>query len=88
MKPKYYVRPDDYMVFSLNENGTYSMMESKKQFPDSLHSEYQESTLINYGFMLGLEADFPLYKKHQDAYYRKSSEDYRTDGHGDGDFDE
>lgn len=50
-KPIAFVRPDDWMVFSLNaDNCTYSLENSKTQFPDALHIEYTRDTLRNLGF--------------------------------------
>lgn len=49
--PIAFVRPDDFAVFSLNADGlTYSGVESKRRFPDSLHNEYSRETLSGLGF--------------------------------------
>jgi hypothetical protein len=49
-KPIAFIRPDDYAVFSSNENGTFSLHPSKTHFPDALHSEYSDVTLYGLGF--------------------------------------
>lgn len=80
MKPRYYVRSDDYMVFSLNDDGeTYSIDSSKIKFPRHLHHKYAESALVCCGFFVGREEDFPEYAKKQDAFYENMSRMTRED---------
>jgi hypothetical protein len=45
-----FVRPDDFTVFSINNNGTFSLHTSKTEYPDALHSEYSYENLQNLGF--------------------------------------
>ena len=88
MKPKYYVRSDDYMVFSLNADGeTYSIEKFKVEHPAHLHHHYPESVLVRNGFFVGREDDFPEYAKKQAAFYEKMAEDSRQHSGMDDDDD-
>lgn len=44
--PKQIIRIDDGEVFSLNENGTYSLEMMKQKFPNHLYSEYTYEVLM------------------------------------------
>ena len=48
--PVAFIRPDDWEIFELNENKTYSLRSSKIHFPDALHNEYTKETLNASGF--------------------------------------
>lgn len=66
----YLVRPDDFMVFSLNkDNQTYSLMDAKIRWPNHHHHEYSKAALINVGFFVGTEAELPAYREKQKKYY-------------------
>lgn len=80
--PKYLLRPDDYYVFSLNEDGeTYSGHKSKNQWPDNLHHKYKYEVLIKHGFIPAVDETLHLYDELRKEYYRKQTLKY--DGHGD-----
>lgn len=51
MRPKAYIRPDDYEPFTINDNGTYSPEFMKRDFPEALKMEYSENTMIANGFI-------------------------------------
>jgi len=81
--PQYLARPDDGCVFSLNEDGrTYSTHLGKKKFPDSLHNEYDYSTLIASEFYAVTENDFEALNKKSEEYYAFMVWCNRSDGHG------
>ena len=40
------IRKDDREIFSINDNGTYSLERSKKEFPNHLHHEYSMLRLL------------------------------------------
>lgn len=62
-RPKYMVRPDDFEVFSLNEDGqTYSILESKKKYPDNFHHSHSYERLQSLGF---IECDNLQYLNHK-----------------------
>jgi hypothetical protein len=44
--PKQIIRIDDGEVFSLNENGTYSLEMIKQKFPNHLYNEYTYEVLM------------------------------------------
>lgn len=48
--PLAFIRPDDWEIFELNENKTYSLKSSKIRFPNALHNEYTKETLNHLGF--------------------------------------
>jgi hypothetical protein len=79
--PKYLIRPDDYYVFSLNENGaTYSGHQSKKDWPAAIHHEYKYEVLIKHKFIPAIDEMLSLYNKLREEYYKKQIPKY--DGHG------
>lgn len=79
---KYLVRPDDYMVFSINEDGcTYSCDESKKLWPNNLHNKHVYEILIKSGFIPATDETLGLYDEPRKEYYEKHAPKY--DGHGD-----
>lgn len=81
--PKYYARPTDGTVFSINKDGkTYSVEDSKKNFPDNLHNEYTQEHLVAVDFYPVTKKDFPRLKKINDEYYAYCSWTSRSDGHG------
>lgn len=85
-KPKYYVRSDDFMVFSINEDGeTYSIDSSKIKYHEHLHHKYPEHTLVANGFFVGKEEDLPKYAKQQAEYYKNMAKSSDSHGHGDDD---
>jgi len=48
---KYLVRPDDFVVWSLNEDGeTYSIHAFKKEYPNNLHFGSSYDICIRCGF--------------------------------------
>ena len=50
--PKAFVRPDDGIVFSINEDGkTYSLKKSKEEFPDAYHHQYSLEKLKEVDFI-------------------------------------
>ena len=75
-QPKFLVRPDDHAIFSLNENGTYSINSVKND--GHLHHEYSGQQLRNLGFYECGEEDLPHH--HQ---FQEKAVICRTDGHGD-----
>ena len=81
-RPKYLIRPDDYMVFSLNEDGeTYSTHRSKIQWPNNLHHKYTTSRLLAANFFPCEEKDLPRIEQLSKEYYKNQNTKY--DGHGD-----
>ena len=82
--PKYLVRPDDYTIFSINEdNVTYSVMESKTEWPDRIHNKYSYQTLIKHGFIPeNNDNNFEKYKQLNINYHNQ----FKNDRHGNGDF--
>lgn len=81
--PKYYARPHDGTVFSLNEDGkTYSIEDSKKEFPNNLHNKYTQKTLLTNEFYEVTKKDFPRLKKINKEYLEFMSWYTRSDGHG------
>jgi hypothetical protein len=80
--PKYLIRPEDYMVFSLNDDGwTYTIDQSKKDWPDRIHHEYMYETLIKAKFTPATDNTLYLYNEPREEYYKKQIPKY--DGHGD-----
>lgn len=49
--PKYILRPSDFEVFSINEDGTYSVEAQKKQFPNRLHQKFTRNLLLDCNFL-------------------------------------
>ncbi len=49
--PKYILRPNDFEVFSINEDGTYSVEAQKKQFPNSLFQKFTRNLLLDCNFL-------------------------------------
>ncbi len=71
MLPSYLIRPDDHMIFSLNEDGsTYSVEDSKIQFPDNLHHKHPYDRLIRAGFFSAPECELDYHRGKQDEYHR------------------
>ena len=69
--PKYIVRPDDFMIFSLNDDGkTYTPDDSKSEFPDSMHNKYTFEQLMYHKFIIILESQYDEYKKKHDEIYK------------------
>lgn len=69
--PKYMIRPDDHMIFSLNEDSfTYSVEDSKKQFPDSLHNKYPYDIMIRAEFFSAPECELDYHRGKQAEYHR------------------
>lgn len=80
--PKYLLRPDDYYVFSLNEDGvTYSGHQSKIEWPDNLHHKYSYDALIKHKFIPAIDETLHLYDDLRKEYYKNQK--YKSDGHGD-----
>jgi hypothetical protein len=77
MKPDFFVRVDDFEIFSKNEDGvTYSNSASKDDFPENQHQKYEEANLINDKF-------FPFFGTYQqliDAINLKTECKNRSDG--------
>jgi hypothetical protein len=89
MKPKYYIRPDDCEVFSLNEDGeTYSLKVSKEKWPNHRHSVYPEWVMKDCGFYVGHEERFTEYKAKQAEYHRRIDEECRANHCGCGSDDD
>lgn len=81
--PKYYARPSDGTVFSLNEDGkTYSIEDSKVKWPKNSHHKYTQENLVAVDFYPVTKKDFPKLKKIHDEYYGFLSWHSRSDGHG------
>jgi hypothetical protein len=71
MLPSYLIRPDDHMIFSLNDdNLTYSTHDSKVQFTNSLHHKYKYDVLVRVGFFSATESELSYHRSKQDEYYR------------------
>lgn len=70
-RPIYLIRPDDYHVFSLNEDKeTYSSYDSKVQFPNNLHDKYRYEVLINSCFIpCFTDAELYKYEIKRNEYY-------------------
>lgn len=80
--PKYFLRPDDYYVFSLNEDGeTYSGHKSKTEWPNNLHHKYSYQVLVSHGFIPAVDETLHLYNELRKEYYK--SQKYKPSGHGD-----
>ena len=77
------IRPDDGMIFSLNDDMlTYSNDKSKNQFPNNLHTKYPFDILEKYQFIRCQKDDqqtLDHYAKVKNSYYSKR---HRSDGHG------
>lgn len=97
--PKFLYRPDDYQIFSMNEDGSYSTQEVHFTKDDDgiyrvigLHKhgchEYPLEQLLRLGFKEAKEKDFPKYKALQDLYWKRIAKEFNNDGHGNGDYDE
>lgn len=57
-RPNYYVRPNDFEIFSLNADGkTYSSLDAKTLWPDKVHNKFTEKILIDNGFFAGEEEE-------------------------------
>ena len=85
-KPKYLVRPDDYMVFSLNEDGeTYSTHKSKIEWPNNLHHKYTAARLWAANFFPCEEDELGYFVKKQDEYYRLLNNKLDEENRGCGD---
>ncbi len=74
-QPQYLIRPDDYAVFTLNPNGTYSL--KLQDVPTRLEYEWDEDTLRGLGFFAGDPKLMDYYAKQRTAFYKKMSEDAR-----------
>lgn len=70
-QPQYLVRPDDYCLFELNFNGTYSAKLDEKT--KSFH-QHEEDTLRGLGFFAADPKLFNYYEEQRNAYYKKMSE--------------
>lgn len=82
-RPKYLARKDDGAVWSLNNDGiTYSHMEHKEKYPDNIHHQYFQDTLLKCGFSPVTEEDFPKLQALGKEYYEYLSWTSRSDGHG------
>lgn len=69
-KPKFYIRPDDYEIFSLNDDKeTYSVDALKKRWPMNFHFQYQEQVLLARGFFVAEEYDLHFYRKKHEEHY-------------------
>ena len=51
-----FVRKNDSELFSLNDDGTFSLEKMKVDFPDSLHMKYDKESLKSSWFI-------PIYEK-------------------------
>jgi hypothetical protein len=71
MKPKYLVRPSDKMIFSQNENGTYSIDSFKKEWPGWLHSSHEYQALIRCKFYPIQESELQKTKNQHEKHYRE-----------------
>lgn len=87
-KPTYLIRPGDYAVYSINENGTYSNHKAKIEFPGYFHGGNTEEFLRSHGFFVGDEKLFDWYEEQGKAYYKKLEEESRERNDGHGDYDE
>lgn len=82
-QPKYYARPSDGTIFSLNDDHkTYSIEESKKSHPHNFHYKYSQEHLLNVGFYKVTKKDFSKLRMIGDEYYAYLSWSTRSDGHG------
>lgn len=50
-QPKYYIRPDDNEIFSINPDKTYSIEKMKTQYPNSFTWSYTGELLARLGFI-------------------------------------
>jgi hypothetical protein len=72
MLPSYLIRPDDHMIFSLNDdNLTYSTHDSKIQFPNNLHHKYKYDVLVGGGFFSSTESELDSHRNKQTEYYKR-----------------
>lgn len=77
MKPDFFVRLDDFEIFSKNEDGlTYSNHISKTDFPENQHHMYPESNLVNEKFF----PFFGSYAQLIEAINLKTERKNRPDG--------
>jgi hypothetical protein len=76
--PNFMIRSDDYVVFSLNDdNKTYSVDKSKKQWPNNIHHKYSYQRLIDANFFHGDENNFDYYQYRNKKYHDDiKNEDY------------
>lgn len=75
---KYLLRPDDYAVFTQNEDGTFSHDESGQHMP----YRYKEAALLTLGFIPKDELNWPEIMEKRDFYTRYMNWYTRSDGHG------
>lgn len=70
--PRYMIRSDDHIIFSLNEDGeTYSTHDSKLKWPDNLHHKYKYDRLIKAGFYSAPESELSYHRYKTTEYYIK-----------------
>lgn len=79
---KYYARKTDGSILELNENGTYSFMESKRRNNGYAHEYSSEIIIDNPNFEEVTESDFPRMELRGEQYYNYLSWSTRSDGHG------
>lgn len=80
---KYLVRPSDFMIFSLNDDGeTYDIDDFKKEYPDHLRMNYKLDLLLSCGFYSIEDNEFDIYMKKHDDYWKIEAHRWISDGHG------
>ena len=84
---KYLVRPDDAVVWVLNEElDLYEILDSPTDRFGNKSRPYdhftKENLICNYGFFQIGEELIEYYNKKRDEYYRQLSKEMRGDGHG------
>lgn len=76
--PKYMIRFDDHIIFSLNDDGeTYSTHDSKMSFPNNLHHKYNYDRLVRAGFYSAPECELDYHRQKTKEYSRILDEEYR-----------
>ena len=79
---KYYARKTDGLVLELNENGTYSFIESKERNHGYAYEYPPEIITLSSDFEPISESDFPRMKLREEQYYSYLNWATRSDGHG------
>lgn len=83
--PKYLVRPNDMMIFEIDEsNGYYRTFEEKeiKNRPNALKHFTYENLTQNYHFFPIEETELNMYKYFNDICYKFMNWQSRPNGHG------
>ena len=83
MLPKYLVRPSDFAIYSINDDGlTYSHMIYKNKIENYVGNCFKYETLISSGFFVITDNELTEYQNRYEMYYDEYNKSVVNDGHG------